>query len=159
MLEQDARDTAATALRGDIEVADRPGGTEHQRRRHDRGRDEPARLPGVNGRGDHQLALSQLAVKPVVGELGGRWLAVVCPVIVEQGCYLAEHLVGWCHLHDCYGHGISLPDGHNPGRPPVSSRSQILIVRCQAIYLPHDPPTIHETRPKSLLPGPGNRPL
>jgi hypothetical protein len=35
---------------------------------------------------------------------------------VLELAYLAEHLVGWCHLHDCYGHGISLPDIHNPGR-------------------------------------------
>jgi hypothetical protein len=33
VLEQGARDATAAALRGDVEIADRPGSTEHQRRR------------------------------------------------------------------------------------------------------------------------------
>ncbi len=50
--------------------------------------------------------------------------AIVCPVIVEQGSYLAEYPVGWCQLHDCNGHRISLADGHKSAAGSRSSPKQ-----------------------------------
>ncbi len=42
VLEQDARDSHTAVRRGDVKVADRPGGAERQRRRHHRCGDESA---------------------------------------------------------------------------------------------------------------------
>ena len=64
------------------------------------GRDQPAGLPVVDGGRDGHPVLSQLVVQPAAGELGGRLLAVVCAVVVEQGSYLAECLVGSSYLLD-----------------------------------------------------------
>jgi hypothetical protein len=72
--------------------------------------------PDATARGhDHQHAIRILA-RAWTRVIYRCWRpSVVCPVIVEQGSYPTERLVGRCNLHDCCGHGISLPDVTSQG--------------------------------------------
>lgn len=103
---QPARDAAAAVLRYDVEITDRPGGAEHQRRRHDRARDEPASVVGSHRSRQREVVLCHLVAKPAASRLRGWWSAVMHPVVIEQDSYLVEIAVGRRYRHDCDGHGI-----------------------------------------------------
>src|SRR5207248_9911443 len=128
MFEQGQRDAGTAVSWGDVEVADRPGGGEHQRSRHKCGGDEAAGVVGVDGRNRSHALLCELVVKPATGDLAGGSLAVVRPVFVEQGGYLVERRVERRYRRDCHGHNVQSRRRSSAERPWVRSRSQIFIV-------------------------------